>query len=301
MPTTTSVTLGNLIEETLDSVYRSAERPSPVVVGSNAIDDDADVTFTLSAGSLDITDRAEGPLGELLLVTGKSADATPIYTASRAYQNTTKADHPTGTIFLKNPDFTRSQVSRWIQRAVSSIMNTELPYWESNQFSRHPDFQYVELPADSLKVLRVRYFGLIEGRFADVGGWEFQEVPTGLVSNGRILRTPASVSEDDKLIIDIQRPYLFTGDGEAATVPLPVAGQDIPVLYAAAYGQSRREVSRAELDKIEEWNQDQAIRAGVNLRMIRDMWGEVYRRVDEAKRVHRMPKTRPYQKIPTVW
>ena len=126
-------------------------------------------------------------------------------------------------------------------------------------------------------------------------------MPTGLVTNGRILRTPASVSKDDKLIIDVQLPYVFTGAGEAATVPLPVSGQDIPVLYAAAYGQSRREVSRAELDKIEEWNQDQAIRAGVNLRMIRDMWGEVYRRVDEAKRNHRMPKTRPYQKMPTVW
>ncbi len=301
MPTTTSVTLGALIEETLDSVYRSAERPTPVVVGSNAIDNDSDVTFSLSAGSLDVTDRAEGPLGELMLVTAKSTDATPIYTASRGYQSTTKANHPTGTVFLKNPDFTRSQVSRWIQRAVSSIMNTELPYWETTTFSRHATKQYIELPADSLKVLRVRYLGLLEGRFSDVGGWEFQEVPTPLVSSGRILRTPASVSVDDDLIVDVQRPYVFTGTGETATVPLPVAGQDIPVLYASAYGQSRREVSRAELDKIEEWNQDQAIRAGVNLRMIRDMWGEVYRRVDEAKRVHRLPITRPYNKMAKVW
>ena len=301
MPTTTSVTLGALIEETLDSVYRSAERPTPVVVGANAIDNDADITFTLSAGSLDVTDRAEGPLGELMLVTAKSNDATPIYTVSRAYQATTKADHPTGTVFLKNPDFTRAQVKRWIQRAVSSIMNTELPFWTTDEYARHVDFQYIELPDDSLKVLRVRYFGLIEGRFSDVGGWEFQEVPTNLVPSGRVLRVSAAISTDDTLIVDVQRPYVFTGAGEDATVPLPVSGQDIPVLYAAAYGQSRREVSRAELDKIEEWNQDQAIRAGVNLRMIRDMWGEVYRRVDEAKRNHRMPKTRPYQKMPTVW
>ncbi len=301
MPTTTSVSLGSLIEETLDSVYRSAERPTPVVVGSNAIDDDSDTTFTLSAGSLNVTDRVEGPLGELMLVTAKSADATPIYTASRGYQVTVKADHPTGTIFLKNPDFTRSQVSRWIQRAVSSIMNTELPWWETKTYQRHTDFQYIELPADSLNVLRVRYFGLIEGRVSDVGGWEFQEVPTTLVASGRILRTSAAISEDDDLIVDVQRPYVFTGAGEDATVPLPVSGRDLPVLYAAAYGQSRREVSRAELDKIEEWNQDQAIRAGVNLRMIRDMWGEVYRRVDEAKRNHRLPKNRPYQKMPTVW
>ncbi len=301
MPTTTSVTLGTLIEETLDSVYRSAERPTPVVVGSNAIDNDSDTTFTLSAGTLDVTDRAEGPLGELMLVTAKSADATPIYTASRAYQNTTKADHPTGTVFLKNPDFTRSQVSRWIQRAVSSIMNTELPWWETKTYSKHPDFQYIELPADSLQVLRVRYFGLIEGRLSDVGGWQFQEVPSTIVASERALRVSAAISADDDLIVDVQRPYVFTGTGEDATVDLPVAGQDIPVLYAAAYGQSRREVSRAELDKIEEWNQDQAIRAGVNLRMIRDLWGEVYRRVDEAKHVHRLPKTRPYNKMPKVW
>ncbi len=301
MPTTTSVTLGDLIEETLDSVYRSAERPRQVIVGSDAIGGDSDITFTLSTGSLEITDRVEGPLGELMLVTAKSVDADPVYTVARGYQSTTKVNHPTGTVFLKGPDFTRSQVSRWIQRAVSSVMNTELPYWESTTFSRHPTKQYIELPDDTLKVLRVRYLGLLEGRFSDLGGWEFQEVPTNLVTSGRILRTPASVSEDDDLIVDVQRPYVFTGAGETATVPLPVAAQDIPVLYASAYGQSRREVSRAELDKIEEWNQDQAIRAGVNLRMIRDMWGEVYRRVDEAKRVHRLPQHRPYNKMAKVW
>ncbi len=301
MPTTTSVSLGDLIEETFDSLYRSSERPTQVVVGSNAIDDDSDTKFTLSTGFLDVTDRAEGPAGELMLVTDKTADATPVYTASRAYQGTTKAKQPTGTVFLKNPDFTRSQVTRWIQRAVSSIMNTELPWWETTSFSRHPDFQYIELPADTLRVLRVRYFGLLEGRFSDVGGWEFQEVPTTIVSTGRALRVSAAVSKDDNLIVDVQRPYMFDGAGEAATVDLPVSGQDIPVLYAAAYGQSRREISRAELDKIEEWNQDQAIRAGVNLRMIRDMWGEVYRRVDEAKQTHRLPKTRPFTKMPKVW
>ncbi|KKL16733.1 hypothetical protein LCGC14_2492600 [marine sediment metagenome] len=301
MPTTTTVSLGDLVEETLDSLYRSAERPTQLVVGSDALDNDSDTQFTLSLGSVNITDRVEGPAGELMLVTAKSADATPVYTVSRAYQNTTKADQATGTVFLKNPPFTRSQVTRWIQRGVSSLMNAELPHWETAEYTRHADFQYIELPADTLQVLRVRYFGLLEGRFSDVGGWEFQEVPTSLVTSGLVLRVSAVITVDDDLIVDVQRPYAWTGSGEAATVPLPVAAQDIPVLFASAYGQSRREISRGELDKIEEWNQDQAIRAGVNLRMIRDMWGEVYRRVDEAKKIHRLPKTRPFNKMPKVW
>jgi hypothetical protein len=301
MPATVSVSLGALIDEALDGLYRSAERPAQVIVGSNALGTTSDTQLTLSSGSVDVTDRLEGPAGELMLVTAKSEDATPVYTVSRGYLGTTKAVQGTGTVLLKNPAFTRSEVTRWIQRAVSSFMNAELPYVEIKEYSRHSTFQYIELPSDSIDVFRVRHFGELDGRVADVGGWRFEEVPTDVVASGKILRVSAGVTEDDELIVDVWRPYSWSDNTEAGTVPLPLAGRDIPVLWAAAYGQSRREVSRAELDKIEEWNQEQAIRAGVNLRLVRDMWGEVYRRTDEAKEVHRTPRSRVYRKMPKGW
>lgn len=301
MPATTTVTLGNLIEEALDALYRSAERPLQVVVGSNAIGSDpSDKTFTLSSGALSVTDRIEGGQ-ELMLVTAKSADATPVYTVARGYQSTPTQAHNTGDILLKGPTFTRFTVERWIRRSISSLMNTELPYVEIRKYGRHATFQYIELPSDSITVLRVRHFGVLDGRIVDVGGWAFEEVPTTVIPSSKALRVSSGVTEDDELIVDVQRPYLFTGTGEAATIPLPTAAVDVPVLFATAYGQSRRELSRAELDKIEEWNQGEAARQGVNLRMIRDLWGEVYRRVDEAKRMHRIPRARPYRKTAKIW
>jgi hypothetical protein len=300
MPAFTDVTLESLIEETLDVLYRSAERPAQVIVGSTAISDDNDTTLTLSTGTVDVTDRLEGG-SEVMLVTGKSADADPVYTVSRGYLNTVKEAHSTGSVLLKGPEFHRALVERWVRKAVSSIMNTELPYLESATYARHATYSYIELPADSLGVFQVRHFGVLDGRVAGHGGWRFEELPTDLVASGKILRVSSGVTEDDELIVDVWRPYTFTGTGEAATVPLPVTATDVPVLWAAAYGMARREISKAEVDKIEEWNQGEAARQGVNLRMIRDMWGEVYRRVDESKDVHRLPKTRPFQKIAKVW
>ena len=50
--------------------------------------------------------------------------------------------------------------------------------------------------------------------------------------------------------------------------------------------------------KIEEWNQTVAMQQGVNLRWARELWGEVYRRVDEAKSMLALPKHRPFRKMP---
>ena len=301
MPTMVKVTLGDLIEETLDSLYRAAERPAQVVLGSNALEDEDDTEFTLSLGVLAPTQLVEFG-SEMMLVTHRSDDATPVYKVSRGYLATDRGVHSTGDVGLIDPPYGRAQVERWIRRAISGLMNTELPYVETGVYRTVPNGGYIELPPDTIEVLQVRHFGVLDNRFADVGGWRFEDdIPTSVVPSGKVLRVPSSVTDADELIVTVRRPYTFVGSGEAATVELPLAGQDIPVLWAAAYGQSRREVSRAELDKIEEWNQEQAIRTGVNLRMIRDMWGEVYRRVDEAKRVHRLPRYRPFRKMPKGW
>lgn len=301
MPVTTQTTLQTLIDETLDALYRAAERPAQVILGSDDLASVNDKEFTLSVGVLAPTDLVEFG-SDLSLVTAVSEDATPVYTVSRGYLGTTPTTHATGDVGLVNPPYYRAQVERWIRRAVDGLMNTELPFVTSDVFQTVANGGYIELPSDTIEVFSVRHLSSLDNRIADVGGWRFEDnIPTSLVTSGKVLRVASTVTEEDELIVTLRRPYAFDGVGEAATIELPLAGADIPVLWAAAYGQSRREVSRAELDKIEEWNQEQAIRAGVNLRLIRDLWGEVYRRVDEAKRVHRTPRTRVFRKTPKAW
>lgn len=248
-----------------------------------------------------MTTRLEAPAGELMLVTAKSADADPVYTVSRGYQNTTKEDQGTGTVLLKDPKFIRKTVTQWVKNAINGIMNSEFPYWETAEMNTVTGGGYISLPEDTIRVLRVRHLGVLDNRIADIGGWQFEEMPTASVPTGRALRVPSNVTVDDGLIVDYVLPYTFSDSTEAGTVDLPIAAADIPAMWASAYGMARREVSRAELDRIEEWNQEQAIRAGVNLRMIRDAWGEVYRRVDEAKKLYNVPKHRPYRKMPEIW
>jgi hypothetical protein len=279
MPATATVTRGDLIEETLDHLYRLAERPAQVVVGATALSSESDTTLTLASGVLNVSDKVEAAEGEVMLVTAKSADATPIYTVSRGYSATTRETVATGGVLLKNPTWERQLVSGWIGKCVDSLMNAKLPYIHQAVYEAHATYPYVELEADALDVFRVRHFSTLSGRVAPVGHWSFEAVPTSIVTSGKLLRV-TGLTDGDQLIID---------------------AQDVPVLWAAAYAIGRREISRSELDKIEEWNQEQAIRAGVNLRMLRDAWGEVYRRVDEAKEVHRVPRRRPYRGIPRSW
>ncbi|HEX7099343.1 MAG TPA: hypothetical protein VF377_08870 [Acidimicrobiia bacterium] len=301
MPSTVTVTRRELLEEALAALYRAAERPAVVEVGAVSLNSEVDTELTLARGELAVGDVVEHPSShELMLVTKKSSDSTPKYTVLRSYLGST-ASGPVGAgeELLKNPTWTRLEVSRWIDRALGSVMNTELPFVEVAELAPHPLYKYIELPEDTLNVVRVRHFSDVTGEIAEIGGWSFEEVPTSVVPSGKALRIRPYV--DDTLIVDMVRPYSWEGDGEEATVELPLPARDIPVLWAAAYGASRREISRAELDKIEEWNQEQAIRAGVNLRVVRDAWAEVYRRIDEARRVHRVPKHRPFRKRPKVW
>ena len=303
MATTTTATLETLIEDTLSILYRLTERPYQVTVGSNALADGTDTTLTVSDGArLQTTDVVE--LGsELCLVTAKSSDATPVFTVARGYAGTTatSSGFPTSTVALINPPWPRNDVSTYLQRAVKSLMNSYLPYLVSTVYNRAAGLQYIELPATTVKVLSVRHVVTSTGRMVDIGGWQFEEdLPTAVVASTKLLRVPSTIDDDDDLIVTTQSPYSWTGSGEAATVPLPLGAEDIPPLWAAAYAVTRREVTRSDIDKIEEWNQDAAMRQGVNLRWARELWGEVYRRLDEAKRMQYVPRHRPYRKMPNI-
>ena len=294
-----TLTLGDLVDEAIANMYRGAERPRQVAVTATALTDGTTTTFTHSLPELTpSTTILEAPDGEQMLVTGVSDDATPIVTVSRAYNNTTAASGwPTGTQLLIEPRWGRAEVTRWVRHWFSGPGNTYLPSLTSQSMNREAGLQFIELPADVINVVRVRHYSELSGRVVDIGGWQFEDrIPTAIVTSGRLLRVPSSIWDADDLIVEWTTPYTWSGTGEAATIEVPVGADDLPIIYASAYGIARREITRVELDKVVEWNQEQAARAGINLRLLRDMWGEYYRRVDEARKLQDVPRHRPYRK-----
>ena len=302
MATTSTVTLGTLIDDSLEMLYRTSERPFQVTVGSNALADIADTGLTVSdATRVQMTDVLE--LGdELCLITAKSSDSTPVLTVSRGYAGTSASSgHSTGAVALINPPWPRSSITSYINRCMNSLMNAHIPNLVSESMSRVTDLQYITMPETAMRVYSLRHLIGQTGRIIDLGGWQFEtDLPAGIVSTGKAVRVPTSVGNNDTIIVVYQTRYAFAGEGEEGTVDLPVGSEDIPALWAAAYAVTRREVSRADVDKIEEWNQEAAQRQGVNLRWARELWGEVYRRVDEVKKMQNLPKYRPYRKVPTL-
>lgn len=302
MSTAVTLTMSEMIDQTLSELYRLSERPYQTTVGSNDLTSSAaDVTLTLGDGSLvNVSDILEVD-AELLLVTAKSADATPVFTVTRRYAGTALAAHAEGSVVLKSPEFTRTQVKSRIERFFSGPAHTYLPAITSETMSREPDMQYIEMPATCVRVLSLRHFNTITGRVIDIGGWRFEEdIPADVVATGKLLRLPAAISDDDDLIVTWHRTYAWstTPITEASTISAPLGVEDLPVLWSTAYLVARREVTRLELDTVEEWNQEQATRLGVSLRQVRDLWGEFYRRVDEARKVQYVPRHRPYRKMP---
>lgn len=296
--------MSEMIDQTLSELYRLSERPYQTTVGSNDLTSlAADVTLTLGDGTLvNVSDILEVD-AELLLVTGKSADATPVFTVTRRYAGTALAAHAVDSVVLKSPEFTRTQVKSRIERFFSGPAHTYLPSITSESMQRQPDLQYVIMPATTVRILSVRHFNTLTGRVIDVAGWRFEEdLPTDVVATTKLLRLPAIISDDDELVVSWQTTYAWspTPVTEASTISAPLGVEDLPVLWASAYLVSRREVTRLELDTVEEWNQEQATRLGVSLRQVRDLWGEFYRRVDEARKTQYIPRHRVFRKMPIL-
>lgn len=303
MATLTTLTLQELIEETLSRLYRTTERPRQVVIGSDALSSTSDTTLTLSSGTVPSVSDVLEVGQELLLVTAVSADATPVITVSRGYAGTPAVAAASGTIGVVNPLWARFEVRRAILRAFSGTLTVYLPSIVSEAYSSGTGLQYVELPEDTLEVLAVSHMDSNSGLLSELYGWHFREdLPASVVASGKLLRVAFAYSAGDEIIITRHAAYAWsdTPPTEASTITLPSFGEDLPALYASAYLVMNREVSRLELDRIEEWNQEAAIRQGVNLRMAQSLWTEFYRRLDEARRVQNRPKIRPFVKMQRV-
>lgn len=294
---TVTTTFDDLIDETFSVLYRHTERPRETRVAATALDSASDTTFTVTdPDEIAATTLLEFADGEQVRVLSKSD--TDLITVERGYNATTASGaQPTNTLVTIGPVFGRNEVERWVKRFFSVHGNRYFPYLETSTKYRNTGEQVVELPADTIDVVEVRAQSADTGRIADIGGWKFeQRVPVSIYSTGKVLRVPSTIADDDELWVTRQAPWDVSGD----TVGIPVGAEDLPVLFAAAYAVGRREVSRLDLDSIQEWNQASAIRNGQNIRLMRELWGEFYRRLDEARSLYHMPRHRPYEKMPRI-
>lgn len=301
--------MGAVIDETLDYCHRYTERPERIVMGANNLNDANDVTFTLtSGGPLSVSDVVEFNK-ELMLVTAMSADSDPIYTVARGYLSTTNQGQVvTATAGGANPLYPRYTVQRAVERC-NRVLNKELPFIKTEEYTRETDKQLIDLPADTIRVLEVGFMNLFPGltttenfRYTEAAGWQFiEDLPVDIGSGTtKILRTPSYVTNGQSLIVKRQVPYVWSDESETGTLEVPVGSEELPVLFATARLVSGREISRSEIDRVEEWNHEAAIRGGVNLRLLSSLWQDFYHAVEEAKSVQYVPKMRPYRRMPRL-
>lgn len=310
MATSTTLVLGDVIEEAMALLYRPVERPMQCAVGSDALtSSSADTTCTLSGdySSVRVSTVIESGQ-ELILVTARSADATPIFTVARGYAGTPVSAHTTGTVVLVGPLWARYEVRRSILRCFNGPLSAYLPNLTSTTLTTATNSYFVSMPAATVDVVRVAVSSVLSGSVShwdEISQWDFiEDVPTAVVSTGKMLTFPYGFPTGQSLHVTYQTTYAWSGGtsdpAEAETVPIPAAGADLPALYAAAYQVFAREISRLELDRISEWNSEAAVRQGVNLRMAQTLWTEFYRRLDEARKVQNVPRHRAYRPMRTM-
>lgn len=310
MATSTTLTLSDIIEEAMSLLYRPIERPLQFAVGADAITSTSDASFQMAADNLAVQVSSLLEVErELMLVTAKDSSSPPVLTVERGYAGTggvKVASAPTGTTVLVRPLWARNDVYRAILRCFSGSLATHLPSIDSVTKTLATGAYYVSMPANTIDILRVGMteYGVAGTSQADaweeVGQWELiEDVPTTVVSTGKMLTLPRWLPVGQEFHVTYQIPYAWSGGtdvpAETETISVPSVAVELPALYAAAHCVLGREISRLELDRIEEWNQEAAIRQGVNLRLATQLWNEFYRRLDEARRVQNLPRRRPYR------
>ncbi|HKZ20298.1 MAG TPA: hypothetical protein VJQ57_09325 [Acidimicrobiia bacterium] len=296
---TVSKTLDQLTDAALDELARYNEGGFRVVLGAAALADASDTSFELTDGTrANITDVIEFE-GELVYITAKTSDPTPVFTCVRGFDGTTAAAHAAGTAGLVNPLFPRRRVQAVIKTALGRMEANGIPLVKQTTVNREADLYHAELPAETREVYQVTFIGE-DGHPYHLDKWEFTDVPASVLATGKLLRIPRYVDDEDDLIVTYRAPYRWsTYPSEpvgASTITLPEGAQDVPVLYTIARIVTRREISRQQLDRSEEWNNSQQVVNGISSGLVRMLWQDFYRSIDEAKRLFQAPTYRPYRK-----
>lgn len=297
----TTLTMSAIIDEVLDTIYRTSERPR-ITVAAEAVTN-SDTAFDVDANSaarIAATDVVEFGR-ELMLVTSIS---NPTVTVSRGYAGTTAAAIANGDVGAVNPDYPRYQVDRAIRRCFQSLQ-THLPFINTEYLypeSASDNVAQALLPLDesTLSVLEVR---AVENRTNNVvpltGRWEFQDwLPDEISYTGKALMVPQGY-RNKNLIVTTACEYTWT-DGatdEADTIEITTGGESLPVDYAVAALVTGREISRMEFDQIEEWNALQASAQNRDaIRKLQMLWGRYYTRLDEVRGQQNTPKRMVYRR-----
>lgn len=275
------------------------------ILGAEDLSTVSDTQITLSGAPANVSDLIEFG-SELVLVTAKNSDPDPIYTVSRGYYGSSAAVSAAGTIGVINPQWARVRVAEAILRAFPRLEALGLPLIESATMNCATGTTYVVLPEPVREVKSVGYFQAQTGRFMPLDSWQqFDNLPTSVIANGKILRMARYVDPADDLQVTYTTPYRWSthpaAPNEAATIQIPEGAVDLPAAYAAAWLVSKREISRSEIDRSTEWNQGEPQRGGVSSTLVRNLWQEFYRQLDEARRLSPMPIARPYIRMAKVY
>lgn len=297
-----TVQLGDLIDDALNEV-RSPSEVGRTVVISEALSS-SDTTFHLTTGSADPTQLLEiGGSGELMLVTTKSDESDPEYTVLRGYYGTTAESWPASTAGVRDPQFPRTTARYAVIKAFNRLESAGIPLITS-QFLTVEDSPFEDDPwpvldpgEDVRDVLEVRSFNQGEP------DWEFiDNVPTSEWSSGNLIRLRSCVrtEDEDQFTVVSRVPFRWSSHPNQPTdddtIEVPEGAERLPATYAAAFLCRGREISRYNLDRVEEWAASEPSRDGVSARFVRELWADFYRELDEVRRLNPVPKRRPFRR-----
>ena len=171
MAVTARVRLGDLIDETLSRLLRPQEMPVLVTVGQ-ALSTPASTQFTLQTGAdlVSVSDIVEFG-DELVLVTGKTADATPIFTCARGYAGTPASVHTSGSVGRKSPTWSRWQVRRAVVDALEAGIVGFVPEQVTTVRAVGYGAMWVTVPEEAISVARAAVVTQ-DGRLVELKGWD---------------------------------------------------------------------------------------------------------------------------------
>lgn len=298
-----TVSLGTFVDRALAELQAPSEVGLQTVL-SGPLAQDAATMVLADASSVNVSDIVELD-SELVLVTGKTSDATPTLTVSRGYYKSARSAHDAGTVVTVNPAYARVRVADAVRRAFPSLEALGLPLVKAMVLNRAPGMKHAELTEDVREILRVSYVTAVDGAWRDLAGWTFLDgAPTATYATGKLLSLPRAVSDDVDLQVTARVPYRWSTHplppDEEATIQIMEGAEDLPSKYAASWIVSRREISRSQLNRAEEWNQGEPMRGGVSATLVRVLWQEFYRALDEVRRLPVIPLHRPYVPMPRI-
>lgn len=298
----TTLTMSDLIEETLDMMYRPSERPRQTVLAADAASNDTSITVdSNSAARIAATDVLE--FGRELMLATSIAGTT--VTVSRGYAGTTAEAHSNGDVGAIDPDYPRYQVDREVRRCFE-LLQSHLPVIKTQYLPPETNTNGVPQalwPLDelTLDVLEVRYQEQTTGNVVPLQGrYEFHDwLPPQVSRTGKAMMVPQGY-RNVELIVTTKCAYGWRNGttDEGDTIEINAGGESLPAEFAAAKLYLGREISRQEFDQIEEWNQVEAARRGANLRMASSLWGRFYQRLDEVKSLQNAPRKIVYRRRP---